>query len=140
MKQKGFTLIELLAVIVILAIIMLIATPVVINIIDDARQGSFKNSSHGIIKSAELVHSKSLLSGDNIQGITFTYTDGVETSNPTGFKLDYKGARPQNGEVIINDSGNVALALHDGTYCAKKNYTDADVTITKVALSACKLT
>ena len=37
MKTKGFTLIELLAVIVILAIIALIATPVILGIIDDAR-------------------------------------------------------------------------------------------------------
>ena len=33
MNKKGFTLVELLAVIVILAIIALIATPIVINII-----------------------------------------------------------------------------------------------------------
>ena len=35
--KKGFTLIELLAVIVILAIIALIATPIILGIIDDAR-------------------------------------------------------------------------------------------------------
>ena len=33
MKKKGFTLIELLAVIVVLAIIALIATPIVMNVI-----------------------------------------------------------------------------------------------------------
>ena len=37
MKNKGFTMIELLAVIVILAIIALIATPVVIKTINNAR-------------------------------------------------------------------------------------------------------
>ena len=37
MKNKGFTLIELLAVIVILAIIALIATPIILGIINDAR-------------------------------------------------------------------------------------------------------
>ena len=35
--KKGFTLIELLAVIVILAIISLIAAPIVVNIINDAK-------------------------------------------------------------------------------------------------------
>ena len=35
--NKGFTLIELLAVIVILAIIALIATPIIINIIEDSK-------------------------------------------------------------------------------------------------------
>ena len=35
--KLGFTLIELLAVIIILAIVALIATPIVLNVIDDAR-------------------------------------------------------------------------------------------------------
>ena len=37
MIKKGFTLIELLAVIIILAIIALIATPIILNVIEDAR-------------------------------------------------------------------------------------------------------
>ena len=40
MKNKGFTLIELLAVIVILAIIALIATPMILGVIDTAKRGS----------------------------------------------------------------------------------------------------
>lgn len=44
MKNKGFTLIELLAVIVILAIIALIATPIILNIIDDTKQSSKERS------------------------------------------------------------------------------------------------
>lgn len=42
--RKGFTLIELLAVIVILSIIALIAVPIVINIINDAKEESLKRS------------------------------------------------------------------------------------------------
>ena len=38
MKRKGFTLVELLAVIVILAVIALIATPAVLNIIEDSKK------------------------------------------------------------------------------------------------------
>ncbi len=44
MKQKGFTLIELLAVIVVLAVIALIATPLVMNAIEDARKGALERS------------------------------------------------------------------------------------------------
>ena len=40
MKKTGFTLIELLAVIVILAIIALIATPIVLDIISDTKKSS----------------------------------------------------------------------------------------------------
>ena len=39
-NKLGFTLIELLAVIVILAIIALIATPIVLNIIKDSRESA----------------------------------------------------------------------------------------------------
>ena len=37
MRKKGFTLIELLAVIIILAIVALIATPIILDVIEDAR-------------------------------------------------------------------------------------------------------
>ena len=43
MKRKGFTLIELLAVIVILAVIALIATPIILNMINDAKKRASKD-------------------------------------------------------------------------------------------------
>lgn len=43
-NKKGFTLIELLAVIVILAIIALIATPIILGIIEDSRKSARENS------------------------------------------------------------------------------------------------
>ena len=53
MKNKGFTLIELLAVIVILAIIALIATPIILGIIDDARKSSSERGAELVISSVE---------------------------------------------------------------------------------------
>ncbi|MGE5455741.1 MAG: prepilin-type N-terminal cleavage/methylation domain-containing protein, partial [Ignavibacteriales bacterium] len=79
MRSKGFTLIELLAVIVILAIIALIATPIIIGLIDNTRKESFKDSAYGIVKAGEISYSKDLLDGINGE-VTFTYTDGVESS------------------------------------------------------------
>ena len=49
MKKKGFTLIELLAVIIILAIIALIATPIILNVIDDARKSAGKSEASMIL-------------------------------------------------------------------------------------------
>ena len=43
-RDSGFTLIELLAVIVILAIISLIAVPIVVNIINDSKKESLQRS------------------------------------------------------------------------------------------------
>ena len=56
MKNKGFTLIELLAVIVILAIIALIATPIILSIINDARKGAAKQGAELVISNVELAY------------------------------------------------------------------------------------
>ena len=53
-NNKGFTLIELLAIIVILAIIAVITVPIILNIIETARQGANKNSVTGYGKAVEL--------------------------------------------------------------------------------------
>ena len=53
MNKKGFTLIELLAVIVILAIIALIVTPIVSNIIASARNSANQRSVEGHIGNIE---------------------------------------------------------------------------------------
>ncbi len=53
-NNKGFTLIELLAIIVILAIIAVITVPIILNIIETARQGANKNSITGYGKAVEL--------------------------------------------------------------------------------------
>ena len=45
--RKGFTLIELLAIIVILAIIAVITVPIILGIIDEAKQKSVINSAYG---------------------------------------------------------------------------------------------
>ena len=39
-KEKGFTLIELLAVIVILAILMVVAVPKILNVIENSRKSA----------------------------------------------------------------------------------------------------
>ena len=56
LSNKGFTLIELLAVIVILAIIALIATPIILNIINDAKKGAAKASINNYKKAADLAY------------------------------------------------------------------------------------
>lgn len=47
--KKGFTLIELLAVIIILAIVALIATPIILNVVDDARESAAKSEASMIV-------------------------------------------------------------------------------------------
>ena len=54
--KKGFTLIELLAVIVILAIIALIATPIILGIINDAREEAETRTAELVASSVELAY------------------------------------------------------------------------------------
>ena len=52
-KKNGFTLVELLAVIVILAIILVIAVPSIMNTIEDSRKGAIESSVKMIASAAE---------------------------------------------------------------------------------------
>ncbi len=64
MKNKGFTLIELLAVIVILAIIALIATPIILGIINQSRIGAAEASATAIIKAVGDAYGQAVLAAN----------------------------------------------------------------------------
>ncbi len=137
MKKLGFTLIELLAVIVILAIIAIISVPTVMKTIEDSKKGSFKNGSHGIMKAAEYNYSLNILKNNNPGKIKYMYSGGDELSIPNGYVLDYKGQKPKNGEIIVNDEGQVSLAIYDGTYYATKSKDSDEIEITTVPAGEC---
>ena len=105
-KKKGFTLIELLAVIVILAIISLIATPIVLNLIDSAKKGAFERSVEGVVRSANLFYAQELVNNPNVTEITFTCNNNECTTtnildvNGNPSKLDITGI-VGNGNVIL---------------------------------------
>lgn len=136
MKRRGFTLIELLAVIVILAIISLISTPIIINLIDGVRKSTFKNTAYGIIKAGELGYTDDILKG-KIKSVTYTYKDGVETSKPIGKKLKYTGKKPKDGVVVINNDGWIELWLYDGENCVQKKYDETTVKLTQKTYEEC---
>ena len=115
-KRNGFTLIELLAVIVILAVIALIATPFVTGAIDKAKKGAAQDSGYGIAKAAETFYALNGVDNEYVLPVTFTYTDKVETSKDsttgtplTTAKLDLKGTKPTSGSVTISATGDVTF-------------------------------
>src|SRR5574344_3045714 len=61
--KRGFTLVELLAVIVILAIIALIATPIILNIIATAQEGANLRSVEGYAKALETSYYTNMMNG-----------------------------------------------------------------------------
>ena len=97
-KNKGFTLVELLAVIVILALIALIATPIILNVINDAKKQAAKDSAYGYMDAVEKYIVSSELEDKSIQDGTYR----VEDLNSMGVSV--KGSTPDNGNIEIKNS------------------------------------
>ena len=112
--KKGFTLIELLAVIVILAIIALIATPIILGIINDARHSAKERSAELVYTGVEYAYTTSL----------YKSTDGIAVSDPD---LDDLNANLQVDNVkssTVNDEKTeLTIVTNDDVTC----------TVTKVA-------
>ena len=95
MKRKGFTLIELLAVIIILAIIALITTPIVLNIIKDSKKESTR------------------LSVENyLRAVRVAFMDSELSNNPILNTGDYKIT--ENGKVLVKDDNTKINITFDG--------------------------
>ncbi len=96
--KKGFTLIELLAVIVILAIIALIATPMILGVIDSAKKGAAESSTYGYIDAIEKSDLKNMIDTGDYQ----TKKDGTYDLS-TLIDVVYKGTAPTAVCVVIKD-------------------------------------
>ena len=96
-KNKGFTLVELLAVIVILALVALIATPIILNVINDAKKQAAKDSAYGYMDAVEKYIVSSELEGKSINDGTYR----VEDLNNMGVSV--KGSTPDNGNIEIKN-------------------------------------
>lgn len=107
-NRKGFTLIELLAVIVILAIVALIATPIILNVINDSRKKAAIDSSYGVIKSIQLAYTQNQVAAtpvDTDQTITFGSNAELQigTSGTTSVtKVSISGDIPTEGTATLN--------------------------------------
>lgn len=81
-KQQGFTLIELVVVIVILGILAVTAAPKFIDLQGDARSATIQGVKAAMESSAALVHSKSLITGNNtVSGVTALAIDASTNIN-----------------------------------------------------------
>ena len=108
-SNKGFTLIELLAVIVILAIIALIATPRILDVVEEARKGAAKSSILGYIDAVEKQAMINQLNDDDTDDIT---ADTYTVSQLTAKKVTVKGDLPEETgtSVTVDDKGSVTGA------------------------------
>ena len=133
--KKGFTLVELLAVIVILAIISLIAVPVVLGIIEDSKKNTTLSSAEFYLDAVELSIVKSIQKGKKIEtGLYNIMSDGNifleeykleneayvcldndENDDNNILIVEIKGDVPTSGVIAI-ENGNIVKELNkDGT-------------------------
>ena len=102
MRKNGFTLIELLAVIVILAIIALIATPIILGIINDAREKANERSVELYASAVRNgIAAYQLREGKEVEAKTYT-------KDTLPFEVEYDG-KVDCENVIISEDGKVSL-------------------------------
>ena len=133
MKKKGFTLVELLAIIVIIGIIALVATPILLKIIREAKKQAFLDTSYGIVESGYNYYSTKALKGEIIKTKeTIKFPEIKDT-------IKVKGKLPDSGTLEISKKGNVAIALYnkDLNLCAVKEYTEDKIRLEEMEIEEC---
>ena len=124
-KNKGFTLVELLAVIVILALIALIATPIILNVINDAKKQAAKDSAYGYMDAVEKYIVSSELEDKSIKDGTYS----VEELNK---KISVKGSTPDNGNIEIKNSSVKSYDIGIDGYAVSNGKVDKVSTTKKI--------
>ncbi len=120
MKRKGFTLIELLAVIVILAIIALIATPMILGIIEKAKQGGAESSALGYLDAVEKTIATNMLDTNKTNIEDGVYE--VSTLKSTKYDVKVKGEQPTEDSWVKIEKGQVTeCSLKIGEYVINCN-------------------
>ncbi len=134
MNKKGFTLIELLAVIVILAIIALITTPIVINVIQSAKENAFKDTAYSLVSAAGTYQAERQASNED----TTLYINYQTSDDSVKELLSTSGTLPDAGELQIDEKGKVTLALwsDDAMVCVVKAADAKEVEINENITSA----
>ena len=133
-NKKGFTLIELLAVIVVLAIIALIATPIVMNTIKKSQKGAAERSTDSYIRQVETAVATKRLEGEILEG-TYTINDkgNLEGNGLTEpLVIEMNGNKPTSGTIkISNGQVTTDSTMTVGSYEVSYNPTNKKYEATK---------
>ena len=126
--KTGFTLIELLAVIVILAVIALIATPMILGVIEQAKESSAESSALGYIDAVEKTISINMLDSTKEDIL-----DGVyEIKDLSKYQIQVKGEIPSSDSWLkIENNEIVDYSFKIGEYVVSYNLENNNRVVTK---------
>lgn len=117
-NNKGFTLIELLAVIIILAIIALITTPIILNVVQKARLDAAKDKAWGTIDAVKMAYTQDQTDYGTLTSypvdVNFS-SSGTPMVGQT--KVTMSGEKPTSGKVSLAEDGTLTCSkLQFGNY------------------------
>ena len=120
--KKGFTLIELLSVIVIMAIIALIATPIVINLIEVARAGAKETSAKNYIEAVEQkIVSYHLANGEFMQNGVYNTIQSTIKKGSSIYDISIDGEVPSKGWLEIENGTIIDYSIIIDGYTITKD-------------------
>ncbi len=129
---RGFSLVELLGVIILLTVIFMIATPIVLNVVEDARKSAFASTVSSLVKITE---------NDCLQSRIFGEPEDhyivFENGQQEGEKISFSGRAPETGTIYVTTDCKVAYTLHDGNWCAVKTFESANAETHKISPEQC---
>jgi len=125
MKNKGFTLIELLAVIIVLAVLALISTPIVSSLIVTNQKGTYAKSIEGLVEAVKLdlgnnnfIKNREYELGDD-SNLYLVKADGKELEKKE--KIRVKGLVTGSAIIKVDEDGDILVAAHNEKWCIKNS-------------------
>lgn len=142
MKKNGFTLVEMLAIVVLLAIIALVSTPLIMNVIANSKKSAFTSSMNGIRDAIETDYGERADFLNDSIVIEYEYNQGNLYYKKNGVKGEdgvpiSGGISDGYGVGTIDEDGNVILTIYNTKYCGKINESGTTVSDCD-SLAACK--
>ena len=126
MKNKGFTLIELLAVIIVLAVLALISTPIVSSLIVTSQKGTYAKSIEGLVDAVKLdlgnnnfIKNREYLLDDDDNNLYLIIANGEVLEKRE--KIRVKGLVTGFARIKVDEDGDILVAAHKDKWCIKNS-------------------
>lgn len=133
MNNKGFTLIELLSVIIIIAIIALISTAVIGNVITASKKEVLVVNTREVIKKLELDRSENGITVSN----SYTLSGSTVKEAVTNRVITVKKMQDMTGTITFDELGHYQLLIRGKEYCARRNATDTEIVVFEINSVEC---